>query len=43
VLRTLAEELPEEVREELSRATSRPLSPAGVAGLRLGLSTEHVP
>jgi hypothetical protein len=43
VLRTLADQLPPEVREELSRATARPLSPAGVAGLRLGLSPEHVP
>jgi hypothetical protein len=42
VLRTLADELPPEVREELSHATVKPLSPAGVAGLRLGLSTEHV-
>ena len=40
VLRTLADELPPGVREELSRATSRPLSPAGVAGLRLGLAPE---
>ena len=40
VLRTLADELPPGVREELSRATSRPLSPAGVAGLRLGLTAE---
>jgi hypothetical protein len=40
VLRTLADELPAGVREELSRATNRPLSPAGVAGLRLGLSLE---
>jgi hypothetical protein len=38
LLRTLAGELPPAVREELSRATIRPLSPAGVAGLRLGLS-----
>jgi hypothetical protein len=37
-LRTLADELPGEVREELSRAACRPLSPAGVAGLRLGLA-----
>jgi hypothetical protein len=37
-LRTLADELPARVREELTRATARPLSPAGVAGLRLGLS-----
>jgi hypothetical protein len=37
VLRSLAEELPPAVRDELSRATARPLSPAGVAGLRLGL------
>jgi hypothetical protein len=37
-LRTLADELPAAVREELTRATARPLSPAGVAGLRLGLS-----
>jgi hypothetical protein len=40
-LRTLAEELPAEVREELSRATTRPLSPAGVAGLRLGLTYQR--
>jgi hypothetical protein len=40
VLRTLAGELPEVVREELSRATARPLSPSGVAGLRLGLSAQ---
>ena len=40
VLRTLADELPPGVREELSRATDRPLSPAGVAGLRLGLAPE---
>jgi hypothetical protein len=37
-LRTLADELPTVVREELTRATVRPLSPAGVTGLRLGLS-----
>ena len=37
-LRALADELPACVRDELSRATSRPLSPAGVAGLRLGLT-----
>ena len=37
-LRTLADELPAGVRDELTRATARPLSPAGVAGLRLGLS-----
>jgi hypothetical protein len=36
-LRTLADELPAIVRDELDRATARPLSPAGVAGLRLGL------
>lgn len=39
-LRTLADELPVSVREELARATVRPLSPAGVAGLRLGLSAQ---
>ncbi|MFF5288017.1 hypothetical protein [Paractinoplanes globisporus] len=39
-LRTLADELPGTVREELSRATARPLSPAGVAGLRLGLEPQ---
>ncbi|MEV6343640.1 hypothetical protein [Actinoplanes sp. NPDC051851] len=33
----LGEELPTGVRNDLSRATARPLSPAGVAGLRLGL------
>ena len=33
----LGEELPDGVRADLSRATARPLSPAGVAGLRLGL------
>ena len=38
LLRTLAQELPPAVREELCRATARPMSPAGVAGLRLGLS-----
>jgi hypothetical protein len=37
-LRSLADELPACVREELARATARPLSPAGVAGLRLGLT-----
>ena len=37
-LRTLADELPGGVRDELTRATTRPLSPAGVAGLRLGLA-----
>lgn len=37
-LRALADELPLAVRDELTRATARPLSPAGVAGLRLGLS-----
>jgi hypothetical protein len=37
-LRTRAEELPANVRDELTRATVRPLSPAGVAGLRLGLA-----
>jgi hypothetical protein len=36
-LRSLADELPASVRDDLSRATARPLSPAGVAGLRLGL------
>jgi hypothetical protein len=36
-LRALADELPADVREELARATGRPLSPAGIAGLRLGL------
>ncbi len=36
-LRALADELPATVRDELARATARPLSPAGVAGLRLGL------
>jgi hypothetical protein len=38
LLRTLADELPADVREDLTRATVRPLSPAGVAGLRLGLA-----
>jgi hypothetical protein len=38
-LRALADELPASVRDELTRATTRPLSPAGVAGLRLGLSS----
>lgn len=37
-LRSLADELPAAVREDLARATERPLSPAGVAGLRLGLT-----
>ncbi|MCU7727375.1 hypothetical protein ODJ79_26895 [Actinoplanes sp. KI2] len=37
-LRSLADELPGSVRDELTRATARPLSPAGVAGLRMGLS-----
>jgi len=36
-LRTLGDELPSDVRDDLSRATKRPHSPAGVAGLRLGL------
>ena len=36
-LRALADELPDDVRAELAQATARPLSPAGVAGLRLGL------
>ena len=36
-LRALADELPACVRDELARATARPLSPAGVTGLRLGL------
>lgn len=39
-LRTLADELPGSVRDELRRATARPLSPAGVTGLRLGLSLQ---
>nr|WP_296066536.1 hypothetical protein [uncultured Actinoplanes sp.] len=39
-LRALADELPPGVRDELTRATARPLSPAGVAGLRLGLSLD---
>ncbi|GLY06347.1 hypothetical protein [Actinoplanes sp. NBRC 101535] len=34
---TLGDELPDSVRTDLRRATARPLSPAGVAGLRLGL------
>ena len=38
VLRALADELPGRVRDDLSRAISRPLSPAGVAALRMGLS-----
>ena len=38
VLRALAEELPPGVRDELAHAVTRPLSPAGVAALRLGLS-----
>ena len=38
VLRALAEELPERVRDDLSQAICRPLSPAGVAALRLGLA-----
>ncbi|GAA4937474.1 hypothetical protein [Actinoplanes utahensis] len=37
VLCALGDELPEAVRTDLSRATARPLSPAGVTGLRLGL------
>ena len=36
-LRTLADELPACVRDELVRAAARPLSPAGVAAVRLGL------
>ncbi|MGX6605269.1 hypothetical protein ACWKSP_24500 [Micromonosporaceae bacterium Da 78-11] len=40
LLRTLADELPAAVRDELSLATARPLSPAGLAGLRLGLSAQ---
>ena len=39
-LRALADELPPTIREDLTRATARPLSPAGVAGLRLGLVRE---
>jgi hypothetical protein len=39
-LRALADELPAGVRDELTQATVRPLSPAGVAGLRLGLSLD---
>ena len=37
-LRALADGLPAVVRDELARATARPLSPAGVAGLRMGLA-----
>ncbi|HWS33574.1 MAG TPA: hypothetical protein VN408_12630, partial [Actinoplanes sp.] len=37
VLCALGDELPDAIRSDLSRATSRALSPAGVAGLRLGL------
>ncbi len=40
LVRALADELPPDVREELTRATARPLSPAGLAGLRLGLSLQ---
>jgi len=43
LLRTLADELPAGAREDLSRATARPLSPAGVAGLRLGLVAPPTP
>lgn len=39
-LRTLADDLPASVRAELARATARPLSPAGVTGIRLGLSAQ---
>ncbi|MEU4561991.1 hypothetical protein AB0F72_26705 [Actinoplanes sp. NPDC023936] len=35
---SLGDELPAQIRSDLCRATARPLSPAGVAGLRLGLS-----
>ena len=38
IVRWQRHELPGSVRDELTRATARPLSPAGVAGLRLGLS-----
>jgi hypothetical protein len=38
-LRELGDELPAAVRDELARATARPMSPAGVTGLRLGLSS----
>ncbi len=34
----LGEELPTAVRDDLRKATARPLSPAGVTGLRLGLA-----
>ena len=34
---TLGAQLPATVHADLVRATARPLSPAGVAGLRLGL------
>ncbi|GIE74807.1 hypothetical protein Aph02nite_07570 [Actinoplanes philippinensis] len=33
----LGDELPDAIHSDLTRATARPLSPAGVAGLRLGL------
>ena len=36
-LLTLGTQLPVNVHADLERATSRPMSPAGVAGLRLGL------
>ena len=39
-LRSLADELPDGVREELSWAAARPLSPAGVAALRLGFAAQ---
>ncbi|GAA0457918.1 hypothetical protein Aca07nite_70590 [Actinoplanes capillaceus] len=34
----LGDELPAGIRSDLARATARPLSPAGVTGLRLGLN-----
>jgi hypothetical protein len=34
---TLGSQLPVGIHADLQRATVRPLSPAGVAGLRLGL------
>jgi hypothetical protein len=37
ILRTLGGQLPGTVQADLLRATARPLSPAGVAALRLGL------
>ncbi|MEU4428643.1 hypothetical protein AB0F81_49165 [Actinoplanes sp. NPDC024001] len=40
VLCALGEELPAGIRADLTRATARPLSPAGVAGLRLGLDVK---